>query len=84
MFYTIIGLFGSTLSLESAYVGRILINIIVEHQTDRLWLLIGAMIGILFFSLVLSSVNSWIFTKITIYVNNDIQAEIFDRIMDAR
>lgn len=84
VFYTIIGIFGSTLSFGSAYVGRILINIIVEHQTDRLWLLIGAMIGMLVFSLVLSSMNSRIFTKISIYVNNDIQAEIFDRIMDAR
>lgn len=84
VFYTIVGIVGSTLSLGSAYVGRILINIIVERQTDRLWLLIGAMVGMLIFSLVLSSVNSRIFTKISIYVNNDIQAEIFDRIMDAR
>ena len=36
------------------------------------------------FSLVLSSVNSRIFTKISIYVNNDIQAEIFSRIIDSR
>lgn len=84
VFYTIVGIVGSTLSLGSAYVGRILINIIVDRQVDKLWMLIGAMIGMLIFSLVLSSVNSRIFTKISIYVNNDIQAEIFDRIMDAR
>ena len=36
------------------------------------------------FSLILSSVNSRIFTKISIYVNNDIQGEIFDRIIDAK
>ena len=36
------------------------------------------------FSLALSSVSSRIFTRISIHVNNDIQAEIFDRIMDAR
>ena len=82
--YTIIGIIGSTLSLGSAYVSRILINIIVDRQTDRLWLLIGSMIGMLALSLVLSSVNSRIFTKISIYVNNDIQADIFDRILDAR
>lgn len=84
VFYTIIGIIGSTLSLGSAYVSRILINIIVDQQTERLWMLIGIMIGSLIFSLVLSSVNSRIFTKISIYVNNDIQAEIFDRIIDSR
>ena len=36
------------------------------------------------FSLALSSINSYVFTRISIYVNNDIQAGIFDRIMDAR
>lgn len=84
VFYTIVGILGSTLSLGSAYVSRILINIIVEKNTDRLWLLVGIMVGSLVLSLVLSSVNSRIFTKISIYVNNDIQAEIFDRIIDAR
>lgn len=84
VFYTIIGIIGSTLSLGSAYVSRILINIIVDRQTERLWLLIGIMIGSLILSLVLSSVNSRIFTKISIYVNNDIQAEIFNRIIDSR
>ena len=84
VFYTIIGIIGSTLSLGSAYVSRILINIIVDQQTERLWLLIGIMVGSLIFSLVLSSVNSRIFTKISIYVNNDIQAEIFNRIIDSR
>lgn len=84
VFYTIIGILGSTLSLGSAYVSRILINIIVERQMDRIWLLVGVMVGSLLLSLILSSVNSRIFTRISIYVNNDIQAEIFDRIIDAR
>lgn len=83
-FYTIVGIFGSTLSLGAAYASRILINIIVGKQIDKVWILIGGMIGMTIFSLVLSSVNSRIFTKISIYVNNDIQAKIFDNIIDAR
>ena len=66
VFYTIVGILGSTLSLGSAYVSRILINIIVEKNTDRLWLLVGIMVGSLVLSLWLSSVNSRIFTKISI------------------
>ncbi len=84
VFYVIVGIFGSTVSIGSAYVGRILINIVVGQQMDKLWLLITAMVGMLVLSLVLSSVNSYIGARISIYVNNDIQAGIFDRIMDAR
>lgn len=84
VFYVIIGIFGSTVSIGTAYVGRIMINIITERQTDKLWVLITAMLGMLVLSLVFSSVNSYIGARISIYVNNDIQAGIFDRIMDAR
>ena len=84
VFYTFVGIFSSTLSLGGAYVGRMLINIVVGQETGKLGLLIGAMLGMTAFSLLLSSVNSRIFTKISIYVNNDIQGEIFDRIIDAK
>ena len=84
LFYVIVGIFGSTLSIGTAYVGRIMINIITERQTDKLWMLITAMVSMLLLSLVFSSVNSYIGARISIYVNNDIQAGIFDRIMDAR
>ena len=84
VFYAITGILGSTMSIGTAYIGRVLINIIVEKQQDKLWILIAAMIGSLILSLVLSSVNSYISARISIYVNNDIQADIFERIMDAR
>ena len=82
--YTVIGLFGSTLSLGAAWLSKILINIIVGKEVDKIWLLLGSMVGMTLVSLAFSSINSRIFTRISIYVNNDIQAEIFDRIIDAR
>ena len=84
VFYTIVGILGSSLSLGVAYVNKTLINIVVGREIDKIWLLLGTMIGMTVFSLALSSVNSRIFTRISIYVNNDIQAEIFDKIIDAR
>ncbi|MBR7070867.1 MAG: ABC transporter ATP-binding protein [Clostridia bacterium] len=84
IFYTVVGIFGSSLSLGAAYVSRMLINIIVGKQIDKIWMLLGTMIGMTLFSLILSSVNSRIFMKISIYVNNDIQSKIFDNIIDAR
>ena len=84
VFYTLLGIIGSTMSIGSAYVSRILINIIVGQQQEKLWLLVSVMIGMMLFSLALGSINSYINARISIYVNNDIQAGIFDRIMDAR
>lgn len=84
LLYTLVGIFASTLSLGAAWLSRVLINIIVGKEIDKVWLLLGSMIGMTLFSLVFSSVNSRIFTRISIYVNNDIQAQIFDRIIDAR
>ena len=84
VFYAIVGILNSTMSIGTSYVGRILINIVVGKQQDKLWILIIAMIGMLILSLVFSSVSSYINARISIYVNNDMQAGIFDRIMDAR
>ena len=84
VFYCVLGILGSTMSIGTSYVGRILINIVVGKQQDKLWILIIAMIGMLILSLVLSSLSSYINARISIYVNNDMQSGIFDRIMDAR
>lgn len=84
IFYTLLGLFSSTLGLGSSYVSRILINIITEKQTNKLAILFIIMLSMTVFSLVFSSIMSRVNTKIGIYVNNDIQGEIFDKIIDAK
>ncbi len=84
LFYTFLGIFSSTFSLGTAYVSRILINIIVERRTEQLWMLIGLMLLSTALALTFNSVMSRVSTKISIYVHNDIQAEIFDKIIDAR
>ena len=84
VFYALVGILNSTMSIGTSYVGRIMINIIVGQQQEKLWILIIAMVGMLILSLVLSSVSSYINARISIYVNNDMQSGIFERIMDAR
>jgi len=84
IFYTILGIFSSTLSLGSSYVSALLINIITGAQKDKLWLLVCIMLGSTIFSLVFNSIMSRVSTKISIRVNNDIQGEIFDKIIDAK
>ena len=83
VFYTVLGLLGSTLSLGASWVSKMLINIIVGKEHEKLWFLISVMVFSTIFPLVLSSVLSRIGLKISIYVNNDIQANIFSKIIDA-
>lgn len=83
VFYTILGLIGSTLSLGASWLSKILINIVVGKQVENLWVLIVATIASTVFSLVVGSLLSRIGLKISIYVNNDIQSTIFNKIIDA-
>jgi len=84
IFYTFLGIFASTLSLGSSYVSAMIINIITSAQKEKLWFMIAIMLGTTIFSLVFNSLMSRVSTKISIRVNNDIQAEIFDKIIDAK
>ncbi len=83
IFYTLLGLVGSTLSLAASWISKILINIVVGKQIDHLWVLIVATVCSTVFSLIVSSVLSRLGLKISIYVNNDIQSTIFNKIIDA-
>jgi len=84
VFYTVLGLLSSTLGVASSYVSSMMINIITGKQTDKLPLFIAVTLGTTAFSLIFNSIMSRVSTKISIYVNNDIQGEIFDRIVDVK
>ncbi len=81
--YTILGMISATLGLVSSVASKYLIDIITGYQYSKLWLLALIMVFSLLSSLVFSSLVSRISAKISIYVNNDIQADIFDTIMDS-
>ena len=83
IFYTLLGIVSSTLSLGASVVSKYMIDIIVGKQTDKLWLLALLMVSTTVFSLVFSNLVSRISAKITIDVNNDIQADIFRHIVGA-
>lgn len=63
--------------------GKYLIDIITGYQIQKLLLLLCIMIGSTVFSLGFESVINRISTKLGIAINNDIQADIFDKIVDA-
>ena len=83
VFYTVLGVVSSTLSLGASVVSKYLVDIVTGKDVGKLGLLLCVMIGSTTFSLVFSSLVSRFSTKLSIYVNNDIQADIFDQIIDA-
>ena len=82
-FYVILGIVGSTMSLVSSVLGKYLIDIVTGYQTDKLGILVFCMIGSSVFSIVTSSLISRISAKISVRIHNDIQADIYGKIIDA-
>lgn len=83
IFYTILGIFNTSLGLISSVASKHLIDIITGYQTDKLGILIALMVGSTVFNLVFSNIIRRISLKLQIDINNDIRADIFDKIMDA-
>ncbi len=82
-FYVLLGICGTTLGLVGSVASKYLIDIITGYRVEKLALLAVIMVGSSVFSLAFDSLINRISTKLSIYINNDIQADIFDKIIDA-
>lgn len=80
-FYTVLGVASSTLGLVSAVASKYSIDIITGYDSDHLWFIVTVMVASALVGLLLRSVTSRISTKISLRVNNDIQAQVFDRLL---
>lgn len=83
VYYLVLGFVGSSLGVVSSVASKYLIDIITGYKSDKFGILLAIMIGSSFFSLITSSLLSRISLKIGIYINNDIQSDIFGKIIDA-
>ena len=83
MFYVFLGILSTSLGLVSSVASKYMIDIITGYKTSKLAVMIVIMVGSALFSLVFDNVISRVSTKLSIYINNDIQADIFDKIVDA-
>ena len=82
IYYTILGIASVSMGLISTYISRPLLNIFVTQEYDRIPLLIAWMVGTGVFGLIFRSITSRVSAKLSIFINNDVQADIFDKIMD--
>ena len=81
--YIFMGILSTSFGLVSSVAGKYLIDIITGYQTNKLATAILIMVGSSVFSIFLENAINRTSTKISIFINNDIQAEIFDKIVDA-
>ena len=81
--YTLTGILSSTMGLGAAVLTKYMIDIIINRKIEQLGLLAFLMVFSTLFSLLFSGVVNRLSAKISIYVNNDIQADIFGKVMDA-
>ena len=83
LFYLLLGIFSTSLGLVGSVASKYLIDIVTGYKTDKLWTLIGIMVGSTVFNLAFSSLISRIDLKLQMDIHNDIRADIFGKIMDA-
>lgn len=81
VFYTVLGMFGTVVSLGSSLISRNMVDIITEHQTGLLvktfCLMIGFNIGNSVVNMISGYASSWISMK----VDAEIKSEIFEKIL---
>lgn len=82
-FYTFLGIFGTTLGLISSIASKYMIDIITGDRVDQLPFMIAVMAGSALFSLFFSNYIGRLSLKLSIRINNEIQADIFDKIIDS-
>lgn len=83
VFYILLGVLSTTLGLAGAVTSKYVIDIITGHQASKLWLLITISVSSTLFGLVLNSLLGRILLKLSIRINNDVQRDIFNKIIDA-
>ncbi len=81
--YTLLGLMSSTLGLVSSIAGKFLVDVVIGHKTDQLWLAALVMAGSALFSLTISNLSNRISQRLEVDMTNAIRADVFDCVMDA-
>lgn len=81
IFYTLLGMSGIVVSLISGFISRDLVNIITGHQTGKVIETFAMMIGMNVGNMIISQVTGYASEYISMKVDADIKADIFDKIL---
>ncbi len=79
--YVVLGILSTSLGLMGSVAGKYLIDIITGYQMNRLGALVVIMVFSSVISMALENLINRVSTQLSIRINNDIQADVFDKIM---
>lgn len=80
-FYTLAGLLGTAFSLGTSLISKDLVDIITGHQTGRLIKTFCFFIGLSIGNIVITQCSNYISNWLSIKVDNEIKADIFEKIL---
>lgn len=81
IFYTLLGLTGSVVSLFSSFISRDLVNIITGYQTGEVVKTFAAMIGLGIGSTIVNQISSYASSWIGMKVDSEIKSDVFSKIL---
>ena len=81
--YTVLGLISSTLALASSVAGKFLVDVVIGHKTEQLWLAALVMAGGALSSLAITNLVGRIRQRLDVDMTNAIRSDVFDSVMDA-
>lgn len=81
IFYTLLGMVGTVVSLLTSLVSKNLVDMITGHQTGRLVQTFAIMIGLNVGTTILNQISGYASGYISMKVDAEIKSDIFDKIM---
>ena len=81
--FTLLGILSSTLGLASSVAGKFLVDVVVGHKTDKLWLAALVMTASALSGLLLSSFSKRLSAKVGVNITNVVRQDVYDHVMNA-
>lgn len=81
LFYTLLGMAGTLVSLGGSLISRDLVDIITGKQTGKLMLTFCMMIGINLGNTFVNQISNYVSNKISMQVDAEIKADLFSKIL---
>ncbi len=81
--FILLGILSSTLGLAASVAGKFLVDVVVGHKTDKLWLAAAAMAACAFASLLLTSLSNRLSARTGVNITNAIRKDVYDHVMNA-
>lgn len=81
IFYTLLGMVGTVVSLCSSWVSKDLVDIITGHETGLVVQTFAMMIGLGIITMIMNEISNYASSRISMKVDAEIKADIFSKIL---